>query len=159
MIVRMIRSSKLLSSFSVSTICSFPKYLRYRQTQTSSGNLENIQLRFGSTRRYPFVKIIPNIKVSYKGAQFLHLVCQGERSVPFPPSVTLLTVLRKVLSETLLGYFVAPTIIRRPGNCAPLAPSLRLCRSRRQRGDNGALPPFKLCAPHFMFGHRPTTKL
>jgi len=85
MIVRMIRSSKLLSSFSMSTICSFPKYLRYRQTQTSSGNLENIQLRFGSPRRYPFVKIIPNIKVSYKGGPIFTFSLPGGAVGPLPP--------------------------------------------------------------------------
>jgi len=38
-------SKKLLSLFSMSTIYSFLKYLHYRQTQTSSGNVENIQQR------------------------------------------------------------------------------------------------------------------
>jgi len=47
--------SKLLSSFSVSAIYSFRKYLRHRQTQTSNGNVENIQLRFGSPQPVPFL--------------------------------------------------------------------------------------------------------
>jgi len=34
--------SKLLNSFSMSAIYSFLKYLRYRQTKTSTGNFENI---------------------------------------------------------------------------------------------------------------------
>ena len=46
--------SKLLSSISVIAICAFLKYLRYRQTQTSSSNVEDIQLRFGTPRRDPF---------------------------------------------------------------------------------------------------------
>ena len=36
------------------------------------------------------------------------------------------TVLKKVLVK-LLGLFGAPIMIRRPGNCAPLPPSLRPC--------------------------------
>ena len=36
-------SSKLLSSFSLSAIYSFFRYVHYRQTNTSSGNVENIQ--------------------------------------------------------------------------------------------------------------------
>jgi len=47
--------SKLLSSFSVSAIYSFLKYLSY--TQTSSGNFENTQSRFGSPRRDPFLTL------------------------------------------------------------------------------------------------------
>ena len=39
----MIFNSKLLSSFSLSAIYSFVQNLRYRQTKTSSGNVENIQ--------------------------------------------------------------------------------------------------------------------
>jgi len=31
---------------------SFLKYARYRQTQTSSGNVENTQLQFGSLDRH-----------------------------------------------------------------------------------------------------------
>jgi len=42
----MIFSSKLLSSFSLSAIYSFLKYLHYRQTKTSSGNGENMQPSF-----------------------------------------------------------------------------------------------------------------
>jgi len=41
----MIFGSKLLSSFLMSAVYSFLKYLRYKQTQTSSGNVENLQLR------------------------------------------------------------------------------------------------------------------
>jgi len=44
--------SKFLSSFLMSAIYSFLKYLSY--TQTSSGNVENIQPLFGSPRRDPF---------------------------------------------------------------------------------------------------------
>jgi len=55
--VWMIFSSKLLSSFSLSAIYSFLKYLRYRQTKTSSGNGENIQPRFRSPRRDPFLTL------------------------------------------------------------------------------------------------------
>jgi len=44
--------SKLLNSFLMSTIYSFLKYLRYRQTKTSSVNINNI--RFGSPRDDPF---------------------------------------------------------------------------------------------------------
>jgi len=53
MIVWMIFGSKLLSRFSISGIYSFLKYLHDRQTQTSSGSDENVQLRFGSPRRDP----------------------------------------------------------------------------------------------------------
>ena len=53
-VVWMIFSSKLLSSFSLSAISSFLKYLCYRQTKTSSGNGENIQLRLRSPWRNPF---------------------------------------------------------------------------------------------------------
>jgi len=42
MIVWMIFGSKLLSSFSMSAIYSFLKYLRYRETQTSSGYFKNM---------------------------------------------------------------------------------------------------------------------
>jgi len=40
--VRMIYGSKLLSSFSMSGIYSFLKFLHYRQAHTSSGNVEKI---------------------------------------------------------------------------------------------------------------------
>ena len=53
-VVWMIFSSRLLSSFLMSTIYSLLKYLRYRQKKTSNGNGENIQPRFRSTRRAPF---------------------------------------------------------------------------------------------------------
>jgi len=43
-----------LSSFLISAIYSSLTDLRYRQTQTSSGNVENIQLRFESPGRDPF---------------------------------------------------------------------------------------------------------
>jgi len=58
LIVWIIFGSKLLSSFLMSAIYSFPKYLRYRQTQTSSGNVENLQLRFGSPLRDPFLMLL-----------------------------------------------------------------------------------------------------
>jgi len=54
MILWMIFGSKLLSSFLMLAIYSFIKYLRYRQTQTSSGNVENIHRKFGSPLRDPF---------------------------------------------------------------------------------------------------------
>ena len=44
----MIFGSKVPSSFLMSAIHSFLKFLRYKQTQTSSGNVENLKLRFGS---------------------------------------------------------------------------------------------------------------
>jgi len=47
----MIFGSKLLSSFLMLAIYSFLKYLRYTQTQTSSGNVEKIHRRFGSPLR------------------------------------------------------------------------------------------------------------
>jgi len=47
--------AKLLISFSMSGIYSFLKYLFYRQTQTSSNNVKNIQRSFGSPRRDSFV--------------------------------------------------------------------------------------------------------
>jgi len=43
-----------LSSFLISSIYSFFKYLQYRKTQTSSGNVENMQLRFGPPGRDRF---------------------------------------------------------------------------------------------------------
>jgi len=54
----MIFGSKLLSSFLMLVIYSFLKYLHYRQTQTSSGEVENLQLRFGSPLRDPFLALI-----------------------------------------------------------------------------------------------------
>jgi len=54
MIVLIIFGNKLISSFLMSAICSFLKYLCYRQPKTSSGNVDIAQLRFGSPRRYPF---------------------------------------------------------------------------------------------------------
>jgi len=50
----MIFGRKLLSSLSVSGILlsQVP-----RHTQKSSGNIENIQLRFGSNRRDPFLTV------------------------------------------------------------------------------------------------------
>jgi len=54
----MIFGSKLLSSFLKSVIYSFLKYLRYRQTQTSSSKDENLQLRFGSPLRDPFLALL-----------------------------------------------------------------------------------------------------
>jgi len=42
--------SKLL----MSAIYSFLKYLPHKQTQTSSGNVKSLQLRFGSPLRDPF---------------------------------------------------------------------------------------------------------
>jgi len=57
MIVSIIFGNKLLSSFLMSAICSFLKYLCYRQTKTSSGNVDIAQLRFGSPRRYPFLTL------------------------------------------------------------------------------------------------------
>jgi len=54
MIVLIIFGNKLISSFLMSAVCSFPKYLCYRQPKTSSGNVDIAQLRFGSPRRYPF---------------------------------------------------------------------------------------------------------
>jgi len=54
----MIFSSKLVGSFSLSTIYSFIKHLHYRQIKTSSGNRENIQPGFrspGTTHFWPFV--------------------------------------------------------------------------------------------------------
>jgi len=39
----------------IAAIYSFLKYLRCRQTQTSSGCVENVQRRFGSPRRHPFL--------------------------------------------------------------------------------------------------------
>jgi len=50
----MIFSTKLLSSFSLSAIHSFLRYVHYRETKTNSGNVENIQPRFRSPRRDPF---------------------------------------------------------------------------------------------------------
>jgi len=50
----MIFGRKLLRSFSRSAIFSFLKYLRHKQTHTSSGNVATIQLRFGSSWRDPF---------------------------------------------------------------------------------------------------------
>jgi len=50
----MIFNNRLLSSFSLSAIYSFIKYLHYRQTKTSSGNGENIQPRLRSPRRDPY---------------------------------------------------------------------------------------------------------
>jgi len=44
--------SKLRNCFLMSAIYSFRKYLRCRQT--SSGNIENLKLRFGSPLRDPF---------------------------------------------------------------------------------------------------------
>jgi len=41
--LRLVNTSRL-SSFLVSAIYSFLKYLYYRQTQTSSGDVENTQL-------------------------------------------------------------------------------------------------------------------
>jgi len=38
----------------MSVIYSFLKYVCYRQTHTSSGNVRNTQLLFGSPRRDPF---------------------------------------------------------------------------------------------------------
>ena len=58
LIVWMIFGSKLLSSFLMLVIYSFLKYLHYRQTQTSSGEVENLQLRFGSPLRDPFLALI-----------------------------------------------------------------------------------------------------
>jgi len=49
--------SKLLSSFLVSAIYSFLKYLNY--TQASSDNVENTQSRFGSPRRNPLFNPSP----------------------------------------------------------------------------------------------------
>jgi len=49
----MVFNSKLLSSFSLSAIYFFVKYLHNRQTKTSSGNGENIQPRFRLPRRDP----------------------------------------------------------------------------------------------------------
>jgi len=50
--------SKLLSSCSMSAIYSFlNKYLRYRQTLTSSGSVENIQPMFGLPGRDPFLTL------------------------------------------------------------------------------------------------------
>ena len=46
----MIFCSKLLSRFQ----CQQSTQVRDRQTQTSSGSVENTQLRFGSPRRDPF---------------------------------------------------------------------------------------------------------
>jgi len=54
LIVWMVFGSKLLISFLMSAIYSFLKYLRYRQTHTSSGNVENLQLPFESPLRDPF---------------------------------------------------------------------------------------------------------
>jgi len=51
MMVWMIFDSKLLSSFVMLAIYSFLKYLRNRQPQTSSGNVEKIHRRFGSPLR------------------------------------------------------------------------------------------------------------
>jgi len=50
--LRLVNTSRL-SSFLISVIYSFLTYLvpRCRQTQTSSGNVENTQLRFGLSRR------------------------------------------------------------------------------------------------------------
>jgi len=48
MIVWMILGSKLLSSSLMLAIYSFLKNLRYRQTQTSSGNVKKMHRRFGS---------------------------------------------------------------------------------------------------------------
>jgi len=55
--VSIIYGSKLLCSFLMSAICSFLKYLCYRQTKTSSDNVDIAQLRFGSSRRYPFLTL------------------------------------------------------------------------------------------------------
>jgi len=60
----MIFSSKLLSSFSLSAIHSFLKYLRYRQTKTSSGNGENIQHRFRLPRCDPFCDLCDHVWVA-----------------------------------------------------------------------------------------------
>jgi len=51
MMVWMIFGSKLLSSFLKLAIYSFLKYLRYRQTQTSCGDVEKMHRRFGSPLR------------------------------------------------------------------------------------------------------------
>jgi len=47
-------SNSRISSFLKAAIYPFLKYLRYRQTRTSSGNVENTQPRFESPRRDPF---------------------------------------------------------------------------------------------------------
>jgi len=44
-------------SFLMSVIYSFLKYVCYRHTQTSTGDVENTQLRFGSPRRDPFLTL------------------------------------------------------------------------------------------------------
>ena len=54
LIVWMIFDCKLLCLFLMSAIFSFLMYLCYRTTQTSNGNSENIQPRFGSSRRDSF---------------------------------------------------------------------------------------------------------
>jgi len=55
-------SSKLLISFLMSAIYSFLKHLS--NTQTSSGNAENKQPRFGSPRRDPFFDPSTLVRVS-----------------------------------------------------------------------------------------------
>jgi len=42
----------------MTAIYTFLKYLRNKQTQTSSGNVENLQLRFGSPLRDPFLTLL-----------------------------------------------------------------------------------------------------
>jgi len=57
LIVWMIFGRKLLTSFVMSAVYFFLKYLRYRQT--SSGNVKNLQLRFGSPLQDPFFNPSP----------------------------------------------------------------------------------------------------
>jgi len=54
LVVWMVFGSKLLNSFLMSAIYSFLKYLHYRQTKTSIGNVENLQVAFGSPLHYSF---------------------------------------------------------------------------------------------------------
>jgi len=54
LIVWVISGSKLLSSFLMSAIYTFLKYLHYKLTQASSGNVENLQLWLGSPLHDPF---------------------------------------------------------------------------------------------------------
>jgi len=55
----MIFGSLLLNSFLMSAIYCFLKYLRNKRTQASSGNVENLKLRFGSPLVDPIYESSP----------------------------------------------------------------------------------------------------
>ena len=53
-----------LSSFLIPAIYSFLEYMQYKQTPTSSGNVENMQLRFGPLGRDPFWPFASRVWIS-----------------------------------------------------------------------------------------------